>query len=165
MQTVAENSDIRSLWANKVQWRVICGFHAVGQQHSENANLSLEGINDPECCFFFFFSQFILYLRISCLLWISSYYTSSYCSLREAELHKEKQQSSGICCIQKKKKSLFITTAQMVLTVLFFLTAVTMQLYPISFLTLFPSESAYLSAHNLNRCVPSMEESRTSYFA
>lgn len=55
MQTVAENSDIRSLRANKVQWRVICGFHAVGQQHSENANLSLEGINDPECCFFFFF--------------------------------------------------------------------------------------------------------------
>lgn len=103
MQTVAENSDIRSLRANKVQWRVICGFHAVGQQHSENANLSLEGINDPECCFFFFFSQFILYLRISCLLRISSYYTSSYCSLREAELHKEKQQSSGICCIQKKK--------------------------------------------------------------
>lgn len=61
MQTVAENLDIRSLQANKVQWRVICGFHAAGQQHSENANLSLEGINDPECfCFVLFLPVYII---------------------------------------------------------------------------------------------------------
>lgn len=61
MQTVAENLDIRSLQANKVQWRVICGFHVVGQQDSENANLSLEGINDPECFCFVFSSLYYTY--------------------------------------------------------------------------------------------------------
>lgn len=61
----------------------------------------------------------------------------------------KKQQPSDICCIKKKPLLLFITKAQIFLIVLFFSTAVTIQLYPISFLALSTSKSAYLSAHNL----------------
>jgi len=75
---------------------------------------------------------------------------------RAAERDLEKP--SDIFCI-KKTLILFIMKAQIFLIVLFFSTVVTMQLYSITFLTLSPPKSAYLFAHNLNRCMPSVEES------
>lgn len=62
--------------------------------------------------------------------------------------------------ISKKPYHYLLWRLKFFLRVLFFSTAVTMQLDTTSFPTLSPSKSAYLFAHN----TPSVEESKTSFF-
>lgn len=92
----------------------------------------------------YFSLQIILYrlhLRISDFTPTSHFIQCTIFSLREAELQKDTRNSLLMCYI-KKPLPLIIMKAQIFLIVLFCSTAITTQLYPISFLTLSPFKSA-----------------------